>query len=90
MQHKIGTFAEWPKPLGLIFIAVFGVLTLTILTWMYQDTVEIVWSSHRLLFSWKFVLEFLYLARQPTTQIRYGLAKTCSKPQHGLILCVVT
>lgn len=54
MQHKIGTFAEWPKPLGLIFIAVFGVLTLTILTWMYQDTVEIVWSSHRLLFSWKF------------------------------------
>jgi hypothetical protein len=36
------------------------------------------------------LLEFLYLARQPTTQIRYGLAKTCSKPHHRLIVCVVT
>jgi hypothetical protein len=36
------------------------------------------------------LLEFLYLARQPTTQIRYGLAITCSRPHHGLILCVVT
>lgn len=38
MQHKMGTFAEWPKPLDVIFVAVFGLLT--ILTWMYQENVE--------------------------------------------------
>ena len=38
IQHKMGKIQEWPKPLDLIFLCVFGLLT--ILAWIYQESVE--------------------------------------------------
>lgn len=38
VQRKIGKITEWPKPLDVIFLFVFGLLT--ILTWIYQESVE--------------------------------------------------
>ena len=38
VQHKRGEFLEWPKPLEIIFVVVFGLLTT--LAWIYQESVE--------------------------------------------------
>ena len=38
VQHKMGRMATWPKPLDVIFLSVFGLLT--ILAWIYQESVK--------------------------------------------------